>query len=126
MVAGALWKSSRGVPLFARVPHGAQFVEKYSSGRFLDSWLSRIGGASRCLMTAVTNEDLLIQVQFPFSILPVPPSLELTQRIPRSSIRSVSTQGQGVIVSYEALSGDTRRLELLPRQKAALLSALGK
>ena len=77
-------------------------------------------------MTAVTREELLIQVQFPFSLLPMPPSLELTQRIPRSSIQSVATQGEGVIVRYKNPGGDTRQLELLPRQKAALLSALGK
>src|SRR5690606_3046227 len=50
-VAVSIWyRRSKDEPIFPRLPDDAEFGEKGCSGRSLKSPLSKIGGASRCLL----------------------------------------------------------------------------
>lgn len=89
-VAVSIWyRRSKDEPIFPRLPDDAEFAEKGCSGRSLKSPLSKIGGASRCLLVAVQKEKLIITPQFPFNLMFLPEIYGLDIKVPVSTVASV-------------------------------------
>lgn len=89
-VAASIWyRRSKDEPIFPRLPDDADFGEKGCSGRSLKSPLSKIGGASRCLLVTVRKETLTITPQFPFNLMFLPEIYGLDIKVPVHTIASV-------------------------------------
>lgn len=122
---GAFRRLRSGQPLFPRRPAGASFWESGASGRNLRSIVSRLGGASRCLVVTVLDGRLTTDMTFPFNIFPLGsvyghhidvPLIEIT-RIERGQRLMV---GETVRVYW---SGD-KGYEFQVREAEALVHAL--
>jgi hypothetical protein len=59
VVASVLYRRSRGKPIMFRGVPDALFVESAASGHSNRSWFTKLGGASRCLVVAVTGNRLI-------------------------------------------------------------------
>jgi hypothetical protein len=86
-----------GKTVRARVPEGALFVERWTSGSSGKSLFSRLGGANNCLLVALTKERLLIRVHCPFNLF-LMGSFDLEHDVPLGEIAGVQAVGAGVRV----------------------------
>lgn len=68
---GAFRRVRSGQPLFPRRPAGAAFFESGASGSNLRNVITRLGGASRCLVVTVLDGRLTTDTTFPFNIFPI-------------------------------------------------------
>lgn len=57
--------------MFPAIPD-AVFIETAASGHSNRAWYTKLGGASRCLVVAVTGTRLLIHPRFPFNLMFLP------------------------------------------------------
>jgi hypothetical protein len=80
-------------PLFPRVPDSADFAETWRSGRSLKNFLTRIGGASNCLLVYVDNGTLTIVPMFPFNLMFLPEIYGLEIVAPVDAVRLAETDG---------------------------------
>jgi hypothetical protein len=88
--ASVFVRLSRGKPiLFFSVPN-ALFQERTASGRSNDRWWRQLGGASNCLVVAVTRDRLVIRPFFPFNLLFLPETYGLEHDVPLSSVCSAT------------------------------------
>ncbi len=65
---GALRRLQTGEPIFPKRPDGAVFYQKGASGRSLGNLLARLGGARRCLVVIVANNQVKTDLTFPFNL----------------------------------------------------------
>src|SRR4051812_1216237 len=85
VTASVFFRLSRGKPiLFFSVPN-AVFQERTASGRSNDRWWRQPGGASNCLVVAITRDRLVIRPFFPFNLLFLPESYGLEHDVPLTS-----------------------------------------
>jgi len=124
--ASILWRRRAGKPIFPRNPKNARFAERGCSGRSNRNLLTRIGGASRCLLVAVTDDRLIVSPFFPFNLMFLPEFYGLEHSIPARAIREVEDR-QGlfrrtILVSFD--DPQPRQIELRVRDPDALLAAL--
>lgn len=68
---GAFRRIQSGQPLIPRKPAAAAFYESGASGRNLRNIISRLGGASRCLVVTVLDGRLSTDTTLPFNIFPI-------------------------------------------------------
>jgi hypothetical protein len=90
LLASILVRRARGKVSFAPTSESFRFSEKWASGRSLDTWWSKLGGARNCLFVAVGNDKLSIQPHFPFSLGFLPEIYGLEQEIPLSRVVRVT------------------------------------
>jgi hypothetical protein len=126
IAASVLYRSTRGKPVSPDVPGDARFVERWTSGRSLDTPWGRIGGAHNCLMVAVTHDSVMVAPHFPFSLMFLPEIYGLELAAPRAAVAiekiSSGLFGRGLI---RAVDGPTsRRIELRLRDKSGFIAAL--
>lgn len=114
-----------GKPIFPKPPTDAVFVEKRSSGRSLNNWWNRIGGANNCLLVGVTPTTLTVTPQFPFNLMFLPEIYGLEFIVSRQAITTVESKpglfGDTVVVK----AGDTV-FELRLRDSNGFRHALGR
>ena len=128
LVVGAsiLYRRRAGKPIFPHLPANARFAERGGSGRSHRNVLTRLGGASRCLLVAVTDERLIVSPFFPFTLMFLPEIYDLEHSSPARAIREVEDR-QGMVrrtifVSFD--NPDPRQIALRVRDPDALLAAL--
>jgi hypothetical protein len=101
---------------FAPTADVYEFSEKWISGRSLDTWWSRLGGARNCLFVGVGREKLLVQPHFPFVLGFMPEIYHLEQVIPLTRITRITPgryQLRSVLrLEYSDPDGRRRVLEL--------------
>jgi len=124
--ASILLRRRAGKPIFPRNPEDARFSERGCSGRSHRTLLTRIAGASRCLLVAVTDEQLIVCPSFPFNLMFLPECYDLEHVIPAAAIREVEDQHglfrRSIIVSFD--DPDPRQIALRVHDPDALLAAL--
>lgn len=76
-----------GKTILARVPEGALFVEKWTSGGSSRSVWTRLGGAANCLRVALTRERLLIRPHCPFILFAE--RFDLDHEVPLADVAGV-------------------------------------
>jgi hypothetical protein len=110
-VAYVVWRIRKlrreGRDVFARVPEGALFVEKWTSGGSDLTFWSRLGGARNCLLVALTADRLVVRGHFPFNLFGV--SSDLEHDVPVGSVEAVEAAASCVRVR---LAGRTLTLAL--------------
>ncbi len=118
------------------------FRETNASGRSLKNWVTKYGGASKCLTVTITASELRISFSLsslpPFSLLPkrlrlyqeqaIMKQSDLDHRIPRDSITSITSNSflgrQAYVVEYRDASAVVHRLEIVPTQYGEFERAL--
>lgn len=123
IAASIAWRRINGKPIFAPEVADAVFVERWTSGR-VRGGIRAIGGASNCLLVAVTKMELIVSPQFPFTLMFLPEIWGLEHRKPLSRIKSVTARngllGRTVDVVFDDGDGMVFRL----RNPDAFLQAM--
>jgi hypothetical protein len=123
--ASAIYRRRVGKPIMPRPPVDAAFEESGCSGRSLANVLTRIGGASRCLLVYVQNGELVVTPTFPFTLLFLPEVYGLEFRAPITDVSAQVTGGLfGKVVLIESRSRNRPSMELRLQGVDGLLSAL--
>src|SRR5215207_1019459 len=78
------WKGKRklAIPDFALT-----FSEKWASGFSHQNRLTKLGGASNCLVIELSKQALVIRPMFPFKLAFMPEVYDLEHYIPKDKIR---------------------------------------
>jgi len=123
-----LFRSTRGKPIVPRAPADSLFVERWTSGRSLDTPWGRLGGASNCLMVAVTPREVIVVPHFPFCLMFLPEIYGLELAAPRAAVRVEKTDagwfGGRVILAIEGAK--PKQIEIGLRNKAEFFAALDR
>lgn len=115
-------KHQRTVP---QPPANALFVEKWASGRNLGSWRLKMGGASRCLLVALTEDCLITALQTPFNLFS---RSDLEHEIPVGHVTELteatsSWSGPLVRVRFRDPNGREQAIELMLTNQRQFLEA---
>ena len=121
-----VFRLNRGKPIYPKPPTDVVYKEGWGSGRSLDTWWGRLGGASNCLIIAVTRDRLVVTPRFPFNLMFLPEVYGLELTAPLSKVR-VENPASGLFKSRVIIAvdgADNSRMELKLRDRQAFLSAL--
>jgi hypothetical protein len=106
-------------------PPDAVFAESGASGHSEKSVMTRIGGASRCLLVWASRSELSIQTTFPFSVITYDYNNDLRHRIPVRNIRSVERRANSTVrIAFADTAGVTHSLVLKLKRPDELIAAL--
>jgi hypothetical protein len=126
IAASIVFRLNRGKSLYPKAPADALYRENWGSGRSLDTVWGRIGGASNCLIIAVTRDHLVVTPRFPFNLMFLPEvyGLELTATRSRVHVtnRTAGLLRNRIVISIDG--ADATRMELKLRDREAFLAAL--
>ena len=126
ITASIFYRRLHDKPIFPRLPVDARFKERWASGRSRKNLLTGLGGASNCLLVAVTDAELIVTPFFPFNLMFLPEIYGLEVCAPRSSIRNVEEKrgllGTAILISFKG--EDPAPLELRLRKADAFMVAL--
>ena len=128
VLASLLYRKIQGKPLVYKRLEGTKFRQTNASGHSHRSWLTRLGGANRCLVVQVTERELDIHPYPPFNWFFLPEIYGLEFRVPLTDIRSAQLRKriirQYVEVSFRTDRGD-ETVSLLLSRAEDFLRALG-
>jgi hypothetical protein len=106
-------------------PSNALFSESGASGYSEKSFLTRIGGASRCLLIWASKSEFSVQSTFPFSVITYDYNNDLRHRIPVRNISSVEQRADSSVrVAFYDAEGATHSLVLRLKRPDRLIAAL--
>lgn len=104
------------------------YQEWFASGASQKNALTQIGGARNCLRLVVTDDLLWITSWFPFVLFAA--AYDLEHIVPRERIASVelgrSFGIERLRLTYTDASGASHGVDLIPRDRARFLAALGR
>jgi hypothetical protein len=109
-------QGSRGRDLCGTLGIGA--ITRHLWGRF--------GGASNCLIIAVTRDELVVSPRFPFNLMFLPEIYGLELQVPKSLVEIEHSQS-GLLrnrVTVRVDGADSRRMQLKVKGRQAFLAAL--
>lgn len=124
---GALSRLQSGRPIAPRVPEGADFGETMASGRLAGGSVFRRANLNNCLVVWVARGRLRVDIAFPFGLFPMIGS-SLVIDCPVASIariRAIRRMWQPML-RFEFADADQPPVELVLRNEAGLLAALGR
>ncbi len=110
-----------GYPIIPRLPDGALYSEDKAGGR--ES--GKLGGASNCLLVAVTSREFMIAPRFPFNMVAPRGVVGLEHTMPKALVVGSLHRGWGgtnVRVCMRDANGPVLDLKL--RRPEAFLAAL--
>ncbi|MBW3560396.1 MAG: hypothetical protein KY446_10240 [Proteobacteria bacterium] len=118
-------RRKRGEPIVPRCPPAAMFCERRGSGR-ARGW---IGGASNCLLVAVTDRELWIAPTFPFNMVSPYGVFGLDHRVPKARVVRAEPMraifGENVFLELPGRAGRRNaEVRLKLRDPEAFLAAL--
>lgn len=115
VVMSILHHRSTGKPIFTKPPERASFYQGWATGWNDSRFLGAATGANNCLMVAVTDHELILNLQFPWNLLIMPWGSGLETRAPLEGIHYVERRRTGfrdfLIVHFH----DGNRLGLMLR-----------
>jgi len=130
VVASIIYRKSRGKAILPSKPKSSLFYEGWASGHSNRNIFTKLGGASNCLLVAVTPDSLIIQPRFPFNLMFLPEIYGLEYRILRLNIRTVEKKGRifgkGVEIQFIDVDGSERSVRLYLKRTNEFLAAIGK
>lgn len=88
VLASIIYRRRAGKPVIPRAPADAVFVERGCSGSSQRNLLTRLGGASNCLLIYVAEQNIHIVPQFPFNLMFLPEvwGLEMSAEVSKVSV----------------------------------------
>jgi hypothetical protein len=129
VVASIVYRRSHGKPILVRNIANAAFVESAASGHSNRSSFTKLGGASRCLVVAISGTRLIIRPRFPFNLMFLPEIYDLEHDVPANQVTRVElTAGwsQSVRLEFRAADNTSHDVTLYLRNPADFVKALGK
>jgi hypothetical protein len=128
-IAASVWfRRANGKPVIPQKPRDAVFCEDWCSGRSLRNGLTRIGGASNCLLIHVSDGQLVVTPRFPFTLMFLPELYGLDLRVSIASIAGVEPVqhfwGRALRLSFH--SGDPAPIELKLHDERRFIDSLGR
>ncbi|QJQ06616.1 hypothetical protein EJG51_013055 [Undibacterium piscinae] len=127
-IASVLYRKIKSKPMRIVKPENSLFMERWTSGRSLRNFVSRLGGARNCLFVAVTRNELIVRPHFPFTMFFLPEIYGLEIVVPRSAVRSVEIKsgllGSSVLLNIDRSPGESFRLELRLRAPTEFAQAM--
>jgi hypothetical protein len=124
ITASILYRRNHGKPIVPKMPDGALYRERMASGANNSHWIGRIGGASGCLIVAVTSRELVITPYFPFNLMFLPEIYGLEVREPVSGIRAIEARRSFFRDTLIVHFSDGRSFRLFLRDPDAFRQAL--
>ncbi len=125
MAASIAYRRRTGKPIFPRAPAGAVFAEAWCSGRSLKNGLTRVGGASNCLLVYVADGALTVIPVFPFNLMFLPEIYGLEATVPTAELTARPTSGLfGNRLLLTPGKGRDAPIELAVRDRQGLINAL--
>ena len=124
VAVSVVFRRRRGKPVFARLPASTRFSQRVASGWSEDNWLRSLGGASNCLMVAVTEKELIVTPFFPFTLMFLPEIWGLELRTPLSQIRHMETVQRLFLAGLRIELANGRKMVLVVRDLEELRAAL--
>lgn len=128
IAASVIYRRRRGKPIRPRPPEDALFTASGVSGCSHRSWLTRIGGARKCLLVWITPTTLAVTPSFPFDLLFLPEVYDLEHEVALRDIRSLERRktllGPILVLRFEVSSGGIREFALRMRYDAPFVQAL--
>ena len=128
--ASVRYRRSRGKPIIFRDVPDARFIDKSASGYSHRTWFTRLGGARRCLIVAVTHGRLIIRPFFPFNMMFLPEIYGLEYEVPLNQIthaergRGSSFLGSSVRLRFRDTDGTEQDVTVYLRDPRAFLDAI--
>lgn len=130
VVASIFRRRARGAPVLFRDVADALFIERDASGNSNRSWMTKLGGASRCLVVAVTRTRLIVRPRFPFNLMFLPEIYGLEHDVPLDRVtRADFDDGwlkKGVRVNLRDPENTPQDITLFLRRPDDFLEALGR
>jgi len=129
IVASVIYRRSHGKAIYPSKPRDSLYYEGWASGHSNSNVFTKLGGASRCLLVAVTPDSLIVQPRFPFNLMFLPEIYGLEHHIPGLNIRTVEKKGKlfkGVEVQFIDMNGGTKSVRLYLKKIDEFLTAIGK
>jgi len=119
-------KRSRQAPFDDSNP---EFYESWVSGHSGKNFLTRLGGASRCLKVSVNSKEVYVRPFAAFGLGFISEIMDLEHRISRERILSISKTSQQfgedtVRVVYSDAAGQERSFDLILKNKNDFVSLL--
>jgi hypothetical protein len=105
-LAIAFWRAARqlrarGLPVRPSIPDDALFGESKASGHLEGSFMTRMSGASNCLMVWVTRQEFVVDAVFPFNLLMYLHASHLRVRAPIHALISArQADARSVLITY--------------------------
>lgn len=127
--AASVWhRRKKGKPISPRIPADARYGEKGCSGRSLKGILSRIGGASNCLLVFVQGNRLVITPQFPFNLMFLPEVYGLDVDLPLEMVKTIAPAATlfRKVLRIEFASGGPAPIELVLHDEKGFIQAIGQ
>lgn len=115
-------RKKRGLKFPAKNDTDVLFYERFGSGSSYRSWLTRLGGAQRCLTVIVTKTHLHLTSFFPFNL--ILPFYDLEHSIPRSRITNLTTTFDTAIITFNREDGREEKLKIRLWKTPAFLIAI--
>jgi hypothetical protein len=130
-IAGSIvYRRIRGKPILFFGVRDASYQQRSASGHSNRSWLTKLGGASNCLVVAVSHGQLIVRPWFPFTLMFLPEIYSLEYEVPVASIIGVrscrSFFQQALEVEFRDDSGQTQSFSLYLRNTKLFMSALAQ
>ena len=128
LAASVVYRCSRGKPVLFFGIEGADFIERFASGRSNDTWYAKLGGASNCLVVAVAQHHLIVRPIFPFNLLFLPEIYGLEHVVPVDRIvETISVRRflrTVVLVRFRDPEAQERQLTLYVKKPEMLITLL--
>ena len=121
-------RRAKGKPVFPKIDPDAQFAEGGCSGRSLQGLVSKIGGASNCLLVMVRADRLIVTPQFPFNLMFLPEIYGLDLDMPTKSIAAI-TPVKILFKNALRIDFESRRpgaIEVVVQDEAGFAAAIGR
>jgi hypothetical protein len=130
LVASIIFRLTRSKAIFKPGLSHAMFAENWRSGRSLQNFVTRIGGANNCLWVVVTNDALRVAPHFPFNLFFLPEIYGLEYTIALARIRSVeplpgALRRNRVRIAFTTPDAGEETIELALRDRDAFIRAIG-
>lgn len=123
VVGYTLWRRAKRGPKFPKLSQvQIRFREQFASGYSHKSWVTRLGGASNCLVITITADELWITSFFPFNLLL--DYYDLEHRMPLHDIVHVEQQKRHVHIDFQVPDNGVRRFTVISRKASELRAAL--
>lgn len=120
----ALRRRRDGKPVFYWRERGAAFSESFASGYSHRSWITRLGGASNCLVVAVAGGRLIVRPMFPFNLMR-PATRDLEHEVPLSALSRIDRDGTAVRLFFRGPQGD-EEISVIVKEPGAFVRALDR
>ncbi len=99
-----------------------RYRDKTGSGRSMQSWKTKIGGAKNVLDIVVTDKELWLKGMMLFA--GVCERFDLLHKVPLANITNVQQDGISITIDFTSVDGKDKQLVLVTKRPDAFVNAI--